>query len=232
MPKIDDLPSIVSAETTYYDGCILVTNGYDNNGDYVTGQIGAVKIIDDYINNKIGWDSPIFQSDSEAQFLYATYYNTDKYYLCGLSIDNLAYNVASSISENDYLSTYISNSISDYTSSGYFDDYLSTYISNYIDSGYTDNYLYSYIGSYLGNIGSVAYTSEITGIVVTQQGSLKYVECSSAYDFIYRNVFYGEPYPEPLRDDTYIAVVGSYLSAYLIAPVTLGDIVSYIKSQI
>lgn len=230
MPKIDDLPSIAYTETEYYDGCVLVTNGFDDSGDYVTGQITAVKIIDEYINHKIDWNSPIFHT--EVQFLYATYYSSSDYYLCGLSIDGLASNIASSISENDYLYAYISSSISDYISLGYLSDYLSDFISNYATEGYLDSYITSQIGSYVNNMASVAYTSEITGIVVTQQGALKYVECSSAYDFIYRNVFYGEPYPEPLSDDTYIAVVGSYLSAYLIAPVTLGDIVSYIKSQI
>ena len=230
MPKIDDLPSIAYTEAEYYDGCVLVTNGFDDSGDYVTGQITAVKIIDDYINNKIDWNSPIFHT--EVQFLYATYYSSSDYYLCGLSLDGLASNIASSISENDYLYSYISSSISDYISLGYLSDYLSDFISNYATEGYLDSYITSQIGSYVNNMGSVSYTSEITGIVVTQQGSLKYVACSSAYDLIYNTVFYGEPYSEPLSDNTYIAVMGSYLSAYLIAPVTLGDIVSYVKTHL
>ena len=226
MTKINNLPSL-SLQSSYEDNFLLAANGYDDNGDYVTGQVSSHDLINSYIRHV---STEIHTSDD--RYLFVTYYNTDMPHMCGELLSELAANIASSISEYDYLSNYISSSISDYTSSGYFDDYLSTYISNYIDSGYTDNYLYSYIGSYLGDIGVVSYTSEITGIVVTQQGSLKYVECSSAYDFIYNTVFYGQPYPEPLSDATRLAVVGSYLSAYLIAPVTLGDIVSYIKSQI
>lgn len=236
MTKISDLPSIVNTESLYYDGCVLVTNGYDNNGDYVTGQIGAVKIIDEYINNKIDWNSPIFQSDSEAQFLYATYYNTDKYYLCGLSIDDLASNIASYISENDYLYNYISSSISDYISNGLLSDYLSEYMSSYVADGYLNSYITSQIGSYVDNMSTRAYTSEISGIVVKYDNELAYVDGSNFEAMIRSCVFYTDSYPGYLSDGTELA--GLYLSATMagvdgyIAPITLGDIVSYIKSQI
>lgn len=234
MPKIDDLPSIVSTETLYYDGCILVTNGYDNNGDYVTGQIGAVKIIDDYINNKIGWNSPIIRP--EDQFLYATYYSSTDYYLCGLSLDGLASNIASYISENDYLYNYISSSISDYISNGLLSDYLSEYMSSYVADGYLNSYITSQIGSYVDNMSTRAYTSEISGIVVKYDNELAYVDGSNFEAMIRSCVFYTEPYPGYLSDGTELA--GLYLSATMvgvdgyIAPITLGDIVSYIKSQI
>lgn len=233
MPKINDLPSIVHTEAEYYDGCVLVTNGYDDSGDYVTGQITAVKIIDGYINHKIDWNSPVI--GSRAQFLYATYYNTTDYYLCGLLIDDLASNVASSISEQNYLGSYIGSYVSDYVSD-YVSQHIGEYISDYVAEGYLDSYITSQISSYVDNMVPQPYTSEISGIVVKRDNVLSYISGSSFETIIKGCIFYPESYPEYLSDDTELA--GIYLSATMsegneyIAPITLGDIVSYIKSQI
>lgn len=226
MTKIADLPSIINTETLYYGGCVLVTNGYDDNGDYVTGQITAVKIIDEYINHKIDWNSP--QILSKDQFLYATYYNTSDYYLCGLSIDDLASNIASSISEQDYLSDYICSSISDYVSLGYLSDYLSEYMSDYLDS-YIYSYISSSLGSYVDYMPQTYFSSGIDGIVVKNGSGLEYIATSSFNDAIYYAIYYDGPYPHSLSDSTPIAGMDAYSR---LASITLGDIVSYVKSHL
>lgn len=229
MTKIADLPSIINTETLYYGGCVLVTNGYDDNGDYVTGQITAVKIIDEYINHKIDWNSP--QILSKDQFLYATYYNTSDYYLCGLSIDDLASNIASSISEQDYLGSYISSYVDSYVSD-YISEHISEYISDYVAEGYLDSYITSQISSYVNNMSPRAYTSEISGVVVKYDNELAYVDGSSFAQIVNNCIYYESAYPHSLDDYTQIVGMISDFSENMLAPITLGDIVSYVKSHL
>lgn len=232
MAKIDDLPSL-SLDSSYEDNFLLAANGYDDNGDYVTGQVSSYDIIINYIKYHTDWQGPIFPE--RAQFLFAAYYNDD-FYLGGQTLSDAASNIASSISENDYLYDYISSSISDYVYNGYLSNYLSDFISNYVTEGRLNSYITSQIGSYVNNMPTRECTSEISGVVVKYDNELAYVDGSNFEAIVRSCVFYYEAQPIYLSDATELA--GLYLSATMpgvggyITPITLGDIVSYVRAHL
>lgn len=210
MTKINDLPSIVTPDGGYYGGCILVTNGYDENGDYVTGQINSSKIIDDYINDNIVWGSYITDDD---QLLWGYTGNDGQYRsLHGVSL----------LSTISVFADYISDS-------GYLDDYISSRIDSYVLNGYLDSYIGSSIGSYVYDMPQTYFSSGIDGIVVKNGSGLEYIATSSFTDAIYYAIYYDGPYPHSLSDDTPIAGMDAYSR---LASITLGDIVSYVKAHL
>lgn len=224
MSKIDDLPNL-SLESSYEDNFLLAANGFDDNDDYVTGQVKSRELIDCYFNHL-----DTFRFHEGDAYLFVTYYDTDKPHMCGAGLSDTASNIASCISEQDYLYDYIGSCISDYVSNGYLNDYLSDYLSEYMST-----YITSQIGSYVDNMSETADNSEISGVVVKHGDALEYVDGMSFEDIVRNCVLReDEPFPRYLDDGTELA--GIYLSAVtssgFIAPITVGDLISYIKAHL
>lgn len=214
--KISDLPYL-DTTSIYYSGSLglnLVGNGSDGS-DYVTGQVSIVDLTNAFVDRYINW-SPSGLSPDDDRFLYGTYYGDNQYTLCGASFSDM-----------------MSLTISYITDDSEFSDYMSGYIGDYISNSFSD-YANPFMQDYIGSLGSVNYTSEITGIAVidTSKQTLCYLSCSSFSQIVNTCIYYGAAYPHTLDDYTPIAGMTSYLSETLLAPITLGDIVSYIKSQL
>ena len=219
MTKISDLPSIRLDGSLYYnDSFILAANGYDESGDYVTGQISGEDMFETYISEKVATAAIPYQSiDSSTVLLIKEPYMNDV--IAGVEVSELV----SYVCNDSYFDDSVEDIISSYVNNGYIDDYLS-------------NYTYTYLSNYCDNMSVRSYTSEISGIVVKYYDELAYVSGSNFKAMIRSCVFYHEHYPGYLSDDTELA--GMYLSTPMagvdgyLAPITLGDIVSYIKSRI
>ena len=219
MTKINDLPSIRLDVSLYYnDSFVLAANGYDESGDYVTGQISGEDMFETYISERVATNTISYQSlDPSTALLIKEPYMNDV--IAGVEVSELV----SYVCNDSYFNSSVEDIISSYVNNGYIDDYLS-------------NYTYTYISNYCDNMSTRTYTSEISGVVVKYGSDMAYVSGNSFEAIVRSCVFHNEPYPGYLSDGTELA--GLYLSATMvgvdgyIAPITLGDIVSYIKSQI
>lgn len=212
--KISELPYLDTTSIYYSDRELhLVADGYSVDSDYVTGQISIVDLTNAFVEQQINWNPS--RLDAEDQFLYGTYYGGG-YSLCGASFPDMMSLIISSI-----------------TTDSQFSDYMSGYIGDYLSNSFSD-YANPFMEGYIGSVGSVAYTSEITGIAVidASKQTLRYLPCSSFTQLVNTCIYYGAAYPHTLDDYTPIAGMTSYLSENLLAPITLGAIVSYIKSQL
>ncbi len=215
MPTISELPYL-DTTSIYYSSyeLRLVADGYSVDSDYVTGQVSIIDVMSAFVDKQINW-SPS-RLDPDDRFLYGTYYGDDRYALCGASFPDMMSLIISYITDDSQFSDYISSCVGDYLSNN-FSDYANSFMEGYI-----------------GSVGSVAYTSEITGIAVldASKQTLRYLPCSSFTQIVNTCIYYGAAYPHSLDDYTPIVGMTSYLSETLLAPITLGAIVSYIKSQL
>ena len=215
MPKISDLPYLDTTSIYYSTYELhLVADGYSVDSDYVTGQVSIIDVMSAFVDNQINW-SPS-RLDPDDRFVYGTYYGDNQYALCGASFPDMMSLIISYITDDSQ-----------------FSDYMSGYIGDYLSNSFSD-YANPFMQEYIGSLGSISYTSEITGIAVidASKQKLSYLPGRSFKAIVNTCIYYEGVYPRSLDDYTRIAGMMSYLSEPMLAPITLGDIVSYIKSQL